>query len=178
MNILDFKKNEHFEWIFWILRKWIFVLNKYSRLFKKWIFVWNEWFWTNELIFRTYILVLVRPRQKCSLKIFQTHLKSFRNHLLGPFQFISGVLDPYRGLWRAPKLYFGLLLEFLIIFLKFFWMNNSIEYSILYWMNILDFVLNWIIFRPDSMKKWFFKTDRPGLPLGPCRTTPWPLGTL
>ena len=58
------------------------------------------------------------------------------------------------------------------MFLKFFWMNNSIEYWVLYWMNIflmniLDFVLNWIlnwtIFRPDSKKKWIFKTDRPGL---------------
>ena len=65
-------------------------------------------------------------------------------------------------------------------------MNNSIEYSGLYWMNIflneyfgfcfewiffwmniLDFVLNWIlnwiIFRPNSMKKWIFKTYRTGL---------------
>ena len=30
-------------------------------------------------------------------------------------------------------------------------------------MNIPDFVLNWIIFRPHSMKKWIFKTYRPGL---------------
>ena len=31
MNILDFKKmNNSFEWIFWILKKWIFVLNEYS----------------------------------------------------------------------------------------------------------------------------------------------------
>ena len=34
-------------------------------------------------------------------------------------------------------------------------------------MNIPDFVLNWIlnwiIFRPESMKKWIFKTYRPGL---------------
>ena len=49
-----------------------------------------------------------------------------------------------------------------------FWMNNSIEYFGLYWMNIFwmnisDFVLNWIIFRPDSLKKWIFKTDCPGL---------------
>ena len=52
-------------------------------------------------------------------------------------------------------------------------MNNSIELSLLnwrniFWMNILDFVLNWIlnlmIFRPDSMKKWIFKKDRPPLP--------------
>ncbi len=65
-------------------------------------------------------------------------------------------------------------------------MNNSIEYSGLYWMNIflneyfgfcfewiffwmniLDFVLNWIlnwiIFRPNSMKKWIFKMYRTGL---------------
>ena len=38
----------------------------------------------------------------------------------------------------------------------------------IFWMNILDFVLNWIlnlmIFRPDSMKKWIFKKDRPPLP--------------
>ena len=31
MNILDFKKmNFLFEWIFWILKKWIFCLNEYS----------------------------------------------------------------------------------------------------------------------------------------------------
>ena len=34
-------------------------------------------------------------------------------------------------------------------------------------MNILEFVfnwiLNWIIFRPDSIKKWFFKKDCPPL---------------
>ena len=34
---------------------------------------------------------------------------------------------------------------------------------IFFWMNILDFVLNWIIFRPNSMKKWIFKTYRTGL---------------
>ena len=39
---------------------------------------------------------------------------------------------------------------------------DSIEW-IFIWMNIPDFVLNWIIFRPDSMKKLTFKTDRPGL---------------
>ena len=31
INILDFKKmNIFFEWIFWILKKWIFCLNEYS----------------------------------------------------------------------------------------------------------------------------------------------------
>ena len=42
----------------------------------------------------------------------------------------------------------------------------SIEW-ISFWMNILYFVLNWfliwIIFWPYSMKKWFFKKDRPPL---------------
>ena len=61
--------------------------------------------------------------------------------------------------------YFGIL----NIFPHFLWMNNFIEYSRfcwmnIFWMNILDFVLNWIIFRPDSMKKWIFRTYRPGLP--------------
>ena len=40
-------------------------------------------------------------------------------------------------------------------------MNNSIKLSVLGWMNILDFDLNWIlnriIKRPDSMKKCFSK---------------------
>ena len=75
--------------------------------------------------------------------------------------------------------HFGILNNFP----HFLWMNNSIEYCGLYWMNIflneyfgfcfewiffwmniLDFVLtwilNWIIFRPDSMKKWIFKSYR------------------
>jgi len=67
--------------------------------------------------------------------------------------------------------HFGILNNFP----HFLWTNNSIEYSVLYgmnifWMNILDFVLNWIlnwiIFRPDSMKKWIFKTYRLGLGSG------------
>ena len=89
-----------------------------------------------------------------------------------PFQ---GVYYLYRGLRRAPKPYFGLILEFWIIVLNFFeWIillniQDSIEW-IFFWMNILDFVLNWIlnwiIFRPDSMKKWIFKTYRTGLFMG------------
>ena len=126
----------------------------------------NEWFKQLKNRFEYIFCFLFAHVKNGRRKMFQTHLKPFRNHLLGPFQSISGVLDPYKGLWRAPKPYFGLLLEFWIIFLKFFWMNSSIEYSVLYWMNILDFVLNWIIFRPDSMKKWIFKTDRP--PLEEC----------
>ena len=36
---------------------------------------------------------------------------------------------------------------------------------IFFQMNILDFVLNWIIFKVDSMKKWIFRKDRPPLPI-------------
>ena len=43
-NIRDFKEmNNFFEWIFWILKIWIFVLNEYSGFLKKWIFVLNEY---------------------------------------------------------------------------------------------------------------------------------------
>ena len=49
---------------------------------------------------------------------------------------------------------------------------------IFFWMNIPDFVLNWIIFRPDSMKKWILKTDRPGLSWRlPCSPPSWGLQT-
>ena len=131
-----------FEWM--ILTKWTIFLNKYSRFSLPASKVVDE---------------------KCFTLI--------SNHSVGPFKSISGVFDPYRGLWRALKPYFGLLLEFWIIFLKFFWMNNSFKYSVLYWLNIfwinisdfvLNWILNWIIFRPDSMKKWIFKTYRTGLP--------------
>ena len=105
---------------------------------------------------------------KC-LKLIWNHSGIISGAYFSPFQ---GVYYLYRGLRRAPKPYFGLILEFWIIFLIFYeWMIllnilDSIEW-IFFWMNILDFVLNWIlnwiIFRPDSMKKWIFKTYRPGL---------------
>ena len=47
-------------------------------------------------------------------------------HSVGPFKSILGVLHPYRGLWRTPKQYFGVLLEFWIIFIKFFWISPRI----------------------------------------------------
>ena len=105
---------------------------------------------------------------KC-LKLIWNHSGIISGAYFSPFQ---GVYYLYRGLRRAPKPYFGLILEYWIIFLFFsewiFFLNvlDSIEW-IFFWMNILDFVLNWflnwIIFRPDSMKKWIFKTYRPGL---------------
>ena len=107
---------------------------------------------------------------KC-LKLIWNQSGIIRRTYFSPFQ---GVYYLYRGLRRAPKPYFGLILEFWIIFLIFYeWIIllnilNSIEW-IFFWMNILDFVLNWIlnwiIFRPDSMKKWIFKTHRTGLPV-------------
>ena len=81
----------------------------------------------------------------------QTHLKSLRGIL--PIQ------EPQEGSEAISWPYLRILNNFP----HFCWMNNSIEYSGLYWMNIPDFVLNWIIFRPYSMKKWIFKTDRPWL---------------
>ena len=62
-------------------------------------------------------------------------------------------------------------------------MNNFFEWIIwdlfewiIFWMNILDLVLNgilnWIISWPDSMKKWKIKTYRLGLvTAGPLRCT-------
>ena len=56
-----------------------------------------------------------------------------------------------------------------MIFLKVFWMNNNyIEFPLLNWKNIFlneyfGFFFNWIISRPDSMKKWILKKDRPPL---------------
>ena len=107
---------------------------------------------------------------KC-LKLIWNQSGIISRTYFSPFQ---GVYYLYRGLRRAPKPYFCLILEFWIIFLIFYeWIIllnilDSVEW-IFFWMNILDFVLNWIlnwiIFRPDSMKKWIFKTYRTGLML-------------
>ena len=40
-------------------------------------------------------------------KMSQTHLKSFNGRQWDILQSISGVPHPFRGLWRAPKPYFG-----------------------------------------------------------------------
>ena len=105
---------------------------------------------------------------KCP-KLILNHLGIISGTYFSPFQ---GVYYLYRGLRRAQKPYFGLIVEFWIIFLIFFeWIIllnilDSIEW-IFFWMDIPDFVLNWIlnwiIFRPDLMKKLIFKTHRPGL---------------
>ena len=105
---------------------------------------------------------------KC-LKLIWNHSGIISGTYFSPFQ---GVYYLYRGLRRAPKPYFCLILEFWIIFLIFYeWIIllnilDSIEW-IFCWINILDFVLNWILnwimFRPDSMKKRIFKMYRQGL---------------
>ena len=92
---------------------------------------------------------------KC-LKLIWNQSGIISRTYFSPFQ---GVYYLYRGLRRAPKPYFGLILEFWIIFLIFYeWIIllnilDSIEW-IFFWMNILDFVLNeyffewifWILF--------------------------------
>ena len=105
---------------------------------------------------------------KC-LKLIWNQSGIIRRTYFSPFQ---EVFYLYRSLRRAPKPYFCLILEFWIIFLIFYeWIIllnilDSVEW-IFFWMNILDFgfnwILNWIIFRPDSMKKWIFKMYHPPL---------------
>ena len=144
-----------FEWIFWILKKWIFVLNEYYGFLKKMNICFERIFW----IFMFFSLPASKMVVAKCLKLIWNHSGIISGTYFSPFQ---GFYYLYRGLRRAPKPYFGLILEFWIIFLIFFeWIIllnilNSIEW-IFFWMNIFDFVmnwiLNWIIFRPNSMKK-------------------------
>ena len=126
-----------FEWIFWIFIKWKF-------------------FWTN-------ILVVVYPRQKWLLPNVSKSSEIIQRSLVGPISVHSRGSITYTGVSGGLRShiwpYFGILNNFT----QFFWMNNSIEYPGLYWMNILfknifwmnilHFVLNWIIFWPNSMKR-------------------------
>ena len=94
---------------------------------------------------------------KC-LKLIWNHSGIISGTYFSPFQ---GVYYLYRGLRRAPKSYFGLILDFWIIFLIF------CEWIIL--LNILDSIewifriLFWIESFLGPMKKWTFKMDRPEL---------------
>ena len=148
MNILDLKKNEY---LFWMNILDFYKMNNFL----------NKHF---GFTLPASIMVVA----KC-LKLIWNQSGIISRTYFSPFQ---GVYYLYRGLRRAPKPYFCLILEFWIIFLIFYeWIIllnilDSIEW-IFCWINILDFVLNWIlnwiIFWPDSMKKWIFKTYRTGL---------------
>ena len=121
-----------FEWIFWIFIKWIM-------------------FWTN-------ILVLVCLRQKWLSPNVSNSSEITHGSLVGPisvhFSGLLPILGPQEGSAAITWPHLGILNNFP----HFFLMNNSIEYSGLCWMKIWDFVLNWIIFRLNSMKIWIFKT--------------------
>ena len=142
MNIQDFlkKMNTCFERIIWIFIKYIIF----------WISIW----------------VFVCLRQQRSSPNFWNSSEINQGSLVEPISVhFRGVLYLYRGLRRTPKPYFGLIMEFWIIFLIFLeWIIllnilDSIEW-IFFWMNISDFVLNWIlnwiIFWPNSIlsKAW------------------------
>ena len=140
------------------------ALNEYSGFLKKWTFVLNEYsgFYEMNNLFNKYLGINLPASKmlvtKCH-KLIWNHTGIISGTFFSPFQ---GIYYLYRGLRRASKPYFGLILECWIIFLIFFkWIIllnilDSIEW-IFFWMNILDFVLNWIlnwiIFRPDSTKK-------------------------
>ena len=144
MNIRDFKKmNNFFEWIFWFLKKmnicfeWIF-----------WIFKKNEYlFWMNILDFYKMNNFLnkhfgftlpasIMVVAKC-LKLIWNQSGIIRRTYFSPFQ---GVYYLYRGLRRAPKPYFGLILEFWIIFLIF---CEWIIYWI-FWTLLNEYFFEWI----------------------------------
>ena len=101
MNILDFKKmNILFEWIFWILKKWMpFWMNildftkdncllfldriwtfKKMNILIEWIF----WIFIKWIIFLTNILVLVCQRQKLSSINVSKSSEIIQGSLMGP----------------------------------------------------------------------------------------------
>ena len=121
MNILDFEKmNISFEWIFLIFIKWI--------------------------IFLTKILVLVSPRQKWLSPNVSNSSEIIQGSLVGPISVHFRGLLPIQGSQDGLEAifwpYFGILNNF-PHFLK---MNNSIEYSGLYWMKFFLNEYSWFCF--------------------------------
>ena len=99
-----------------------------------------------------YILILVCLRQKLSPKNVSNSSQIIQESFIGAFSV------HFRGPWPIQRPMEGsktILLSFIGIFnLNFEWIVLlNILYSIEWifvWMNTLDFVLNWIIFWPDS----------------------------
>ena len=101
-------------------------------------------------------------------------LYPFPPSLPTPFQVVYYL---YKGLSRAMKHILALFWNF-EWFSSFLWIDYFIEYSGLYWMNILDFILNWIIFVARFNEKMNFQNgsagaspDWPSWPWWPSRPT-------
>ena len=111
--------NIWFEWIFWISKKMNICFEWIFWIFIKWIICWIN------------ILVLVCPRQKWLSPNVSNSSEIIQGSLVGPISVHFRVsITYYSGLRRALKPYFGLILEFWIIFLIFL-MNNSIKYLLI-----------------------------------------------
>ena len=116
----------------------------------------------------------------------QNHLKSFRDHEWDLIQSISGGLLPIQGPQEGFEAtfwpYFGILNNFP----HFLWMNNFIEYSGLYWMNIflneyfgfcfeLNFELNHFSARFNEKMNFQNVSNRASLrSIGPSSQKLWP----
>ena len=153
MNIPDFYTKSISFWMNILdLKKWIIFLNENSGFQKNEYLFWMiilDFYKMNNFLNKYFGCILPASKTavtKC-LKLIWNHSGIISGTYFSPFQ---GVYYLYRGLRRAPKPLFGLILEFWIIFLIFCeWIIllnilDSIEW-ILFLMNILDFVLNWII---------------------------------
>ena len=110
---------------FWIFKKWIIMI------LKTWTILLNKYFGFSLPASKVIVA-------KC-LKLIWNHSGIISGAFFSPFQ---GVYYLYRGLRRASKPYFGLMLEFWIIFLIF------CEWIIL--LNILE-PIEWIFF------EWIFR---------------------
>ena len=133
MNILDLKKmNIFFEWIFWILKKWIFWILK-----KNEYFVWMnilDFYKSNNFLNKYFGLSL--PASKIVVAKVSNSSEIIQGSLVGPISVHFRESFTYRGASGGLQSHILALFWNLNNFPNFLWMNNSIEHSGLYWMNI------------------------------------------
>ena len=125
-----------FEWIFWIFVKWMI-------------------FWTNTL-------VLVCRRQKWLLPNVSKSSEIIQGSIVGPNSVHFRGSFTYTGASGGLRSHFLALFWNFEWFSSFLWIDYFIEYSGLYWMNILDFILNWIIFVARFNEKMNFQNGSAG----------------
>ena len=124
MNILDFKKNEY---LFWMN-----ILDIQKNEYLLWMNI-LEFSKMNNFLNKYFDFSLPASKMvvaKC-LKLIWNHSGIISGTYFSPFQ---GFYYLYRGLRRALRPYFGLILEFWIFFSQFEWLVGPISFQGFYYL--------------------------------------------
>ena len=137
----------------------------------------KEWWWQHSQFLRCFLQVLGQKRQIPEIWYNDPATQRFLLYLAVLFRaqfsfiFLNLNLTHCRSAisWIYPQLspvwYSTFFLEWIISFWKNnFWMNGQVVFLNEYFRLNLNWILDWIVFGPDSMLEWINKMYRTELP--------------